>query len=80
MNVATTASRRGTDIFAYLLSPKCENSESRSLFDDLCAESTSELGEGSVFPMLLSDDRVSMLYAVFTTPRSVSQSQYNYTI
>jgi len=35
----------------------------------LCLESTTELGEGNVFPMLLYNDRVSMIYAVFTTPR-----------
>jgi len=33
------------------------------------SESTTELGEGNVFPMLLYNDRVSMIYAVFTTPR-----------
>jgi len=40
--------------------------------DDLCSESTSLLGEGNVFPMLLVNDRVSMVYAVFTTPRWVN--------
>ena len=40
----------------------------------LSVESTSELGEGNMFPMLLHNDRVSMIYAVFTTPRSVRQT------
>lgn len=34
------------------------------------AESTSGLGDGNVFPTLISSDRVPMIYGVFTTPRS----------
>ena len=41
--------------------------------DFMYSESTSELGEGNMFPMLLYNDRESMIYAVFTTPRSVRQ-------
>lgn len=32
-------------------------------------ESTSELEAGNVFPTLILNDRVPMVYGVFTTPR-----------